>query len=591
MKEGFIPEIQLPEQREELPSASQFREFRAALSVVYCTKPEGEAFRLNQPSSLSRQAHELFTSGQKVPPEIARFYYPDVPSPVDLTELSDKKLTDLIQTFGPDIIRAKMVSKSIAENDASILPVGGACLIETFGTETLKGKACEDPEIKAKTAQTLLNNAPYYTQITGTMIMGGKEGIGLMYREEFPWYLRAEEFGVENAQEQTINTYDRIVKAQLRRGALIDPEFSLITLSFNSLDLEKEGLLREWFGLTIPTLPSSLLRSRKPEYMPDSFLQSWVRYTYNGPRILDVVRQRLEGLGISLNGTSMHVRTKQLDHLGGPTDLLKDFDRMDYEDLMKLRKYQRLFGISIDSYLAHDVDNDSIGFVGFDDFAVDGDIVNQTIYIETPSNSSGKRRKQPGNAEELEEAMTSVVRLNSNNLEDHLAFLDFVAIAESEQVLTVKSAIKISSAIQKLNEHLKRITSEKKIAELAEILAEKHAELDDLLTKIPSGLLEKADKISRFPKASILPLSDNLVVSHAIQLSFDPDMREFVCDTAFIVQRDIAEVEKKKILMEKMQEILPKIKQYLTFIMKGGEFPSLRFTNVYAPVRNAMAMV
>lgn len=593
MTERFIPEIQIPEQREELPTASQFREFRAALSVVYATKPEGEAFRLTQPSSLSRQAHELFISGQRVPPELAEFYYPDVPSPVDLAELSDRRLEELIQVFGPDIIRAKMVSKSVAEGNGVILPVGGACLVESFGTKMLdEGNACKDLEIKTQTAQALIDNAPYYTQVTGAMLLGGSAKMGLMYREEFPWHERAtKDYRIENALEQAVAVYDRIVAAQIRRGQLIDPQFSLITLPFSSLDLEKEGLLREWFNLTMTTLPAGISPFRKKEYTPGEFDQSWVRYTYNGPRILEVVRNKLEEIDVFLNGTSMHVRTKQLDHLGGPTDLLKDFGRLDYEELKRLRKYRELFGISIDSYLANDVDNDSIGFVGFDDFAIDGDLVHQAIFVETLSGSSGKRGKIPGTKEEVEEALSSIVRLNANNLPEHLAFLDFVAIAESQQISTLREIIKLRRAISRMSQNLETLTFENQITKRRLGIDQKQKELNGLMSQIPEDLLEKEEQFSGFPKASVLPLSDNLIVSHAIQLAFDPDMREFVCDAAFIETSNMPETEKKSLLMQKMQEILPKIKEYLTFIMIGGEYPSLRSQRIYTPIRNGVPEV
>jgi hypothetical protein len=134
-------------------------------------------------------------------------------------------------------------------------------------------------------------------------------------------------------------------------------------------------------------------------------------------------------------------------------------------------------------------------------------------------------------------------------------------------------------------------TSEKKIKELESVLAEKETEAQVLSEMLPREMLPLVDEIAGFPKAAILPLSDNLVVSHAIQLSFDPDIREFVCDAAFIEQSESTDAEKKQLLMVKMQEILPKIKQYLFFIMKGGEYPSLRGQKIYSPVRKQTGMV
>ncbi len=191
MKEGFI---QKEDPRSpELPTPTEFREFRRALTVIYEDKPQSPAFKFNQPSSFSRKAFEMLSQGKGVPSLAAKFYYPDVPNPFDLEELSDPVLTNLIQTFGPDLTRAKMVSKKVMENNHSMLPAGGACLIETWGLDLLnKSVICQDTDTKADVTQRIINDAPYYTQITGTMLMGGKANLGLMYREEFPWYLLAE---------------------------------------------------------------------------------------------------------------------------------------------------------------------------------------------------------------------------------------------------------------------------------------------------------------------------------------------------------------------------------------------------------------
>ena len=68
-------------------------------------------------------------------------------------------------------------------------------------------------------------------------------------------------------------------------------------------------------------------------------------------------------------------------------------------------------------------------------------------------------------------------------------------------------------------------------------------------------------------KPTLFPLRDNMVFGHVIQLSFDPNISSFIIDAQKIEDSSFPLEEKRRKLIQAMQQILPIIKNYLRLIM------------------------
>ena len=52
-----------------------------------------------------------------------------------------------------------------------------------------------NPGLRREVLHFLLQNSPYYSHVTGTMISGSNAGLSIMYDETFPWFLTVYELG------------------------------------------------------------------------------------------------------------------------------------------------------------------------------------------------------------------------------------------------------------------------------------------------------------------------------------------------------------------------------------------------------------
>ena len=277
----------------------------------------------------ARTAYDLRGSGEVVSdPKLVESYFSDVPKPFFLAELGESKLSHLIELYGPDIMRANIISANLLETDRSPLVAGGACILETWATRLLdKPILKKNPGLRREVLHCLLQHAPYYSHVTGTMIAGSNAEYSLMYDETFPWFLAVydlgkqpgltnKEWNVGLAEEMCKGFYDEIYAATQRRSTMVsDNGLQILRLPFADLQLEKEGHLKSWFLEYSTTLPPEFRQFLPEDYCGDSFLGAHVRYTYVGPRILNIVKERVATLGVDLNKFDLHVRTKQDDHL------------------------------------------------------------------------------------------------------------------------------------------------------------------------------------------------------------------------------------------------------------------------------------
>lgn len=659
-KEQFTPP---PEQEPQL-QPSDYLLFRESLKQIYQLVRQGSKGEyFTQPAAHFRQASELQKSGQPVSEQAAKNYLVDLPEPYGTTELSEDQIEYLLAMFGADFARADMVSPNLLTGEGLPLPVGGACLIETFGLQLLSDCPLlkEDPAAKAEVTEYLIENAPYYSQITGSAMVGSKVGPQVLYLEVFPWYLRVMELGVVDALAKTEAAYQRILEAVQRRALLVNPESKVLGVQFSDLNLEESGALQAWLEEAFEQLPTRFSKL-KYSYQPEQYLAAWVRYTYSGPQILETLKAVVQSQGKSLDEYQLHVRTKQVDHFFLPTLIFQDYFTQQEWDF--LSQYPNVAAFALDYFQNQFSDQFPNGFVGFDDWMLGGD------YIHMDPNVGFADKGQPQVWEDLTTLLESPFRLSAANLNEHLALLELVAteglpeqqyarqllklevglnnieanltaktenydylsqvleflvapnssleptqIYEELIVSTLRKLIKtkpVQAVIrqQKITDQvaedwlLSPFTGElvecpelqtalgiakeswsaqalKGIQHLQQTLIGKREEYQHTATRVSDEVNNRIKLIAEAPHYDVLPLANNLVVSHAIQFGFDPDMRAFVQDVAAIEASDLEESQKLELVSRAMIQIMPKVTEYLTYILAGGRYPELRFQQLY----------
>lgn len=641
----------------------------------------------------ARAAYDLRSSGEVVSdPKLVESYFSDVPRPFFLAELDTNKLNHLINLFGPDIMRANIVGANLLETDYWPLVTGGACILETWATRLLdKPILKKNPGLRSEALHFLLKNAPYYSHVTGTMIAGSNAEYSVMYDETFPWFLAVHDLGkqpglthkqwnVGMAEEMCKEFYDEIYAATQRRSTMVSGNgLQILRLPFADLQLEKEGHLKSWFLEYSAAVPSEFKHFLPTHYDGDSFLGAHVRYTYVGPQILQIVKNRIAALGVDLNRFDIHVRTKQDDHLteGKRINriLLEGIQR---EDKGFLNKYSNICDLAIYFWHMQSWHKKPNGFIGFTDLSFKGNIVHDTINLATGHNSD------PKSEEDLWDLLNSPLRLHKRNIDQHFEYLNryiqpiyiyeeivsqIVGLKKkiqrlkpkietislhaqerrilkniieefvSENITGVKKPLTIhSSSIEgtfknkkfeeELKTHLlnlekrygkrnavanmscsseffKRLSNElaveidgdvlritlpmdEKYSDLLIILAN---ELNNEVTeyehqvnteKVTLAQLQKEDEqINKhvhdisfheeidlsITKPTLFPLRDNMVFGHAVQLSFDSNISDFIIEAQQLEASNFPLEQKRKHLVQAMQQILPIIKTYIQIMM------------------------
>ncbi len=640
----------------------------------------------------ARAAYDLRSSGEAVSnPKLIESYFSDVPKPFFLAELEANKLSHLINLFGPDIMRANIISGNLLDANYCPLVTGGACILETWATRLLdKPILKNNAGLRREALHFLLKNAPYYSHVTGTMIAGSNTEYSVMYDETFPWFLAVYDLGkqpglthnqwnVGMAEEICKEFYDEIYAATQRRSTLVSGNgLHVLRLPFADLRLEKDGHLKSWFLRYSATLPTEFQKFLPAHYDGDSFLGAHVRYTYVGPQILQMVKTRFASLGVDLNKFDIHVRTKQDDHLSEG----KRINRILLEGIQKedkgfLSKYSNICDLAIYFWHMQSWHKNTNGFIGFSDLSFKGNIVHDTINLSTGHNSD------PKNEEDLWDLLNSPLRLHKGNVDQHFEYLDryinpvyiYEEIASqiiglekriqklqakietisfhakereiikhilesfvSEEVTGAKTTIALhassiqeaftnKNAAEELTKHLhhlekrygkrsqvanasccveffKRLSGELTVEADGEMIRislpmeGRHSDLLQILAneltneiidyahqanteKMTLAQLQKEDEQTikhmhgisvhemdlSITRPTLFPLRDNMVFGHAVQLSFDSNISDFIIQARQIEDSDIPLEQKRRHLIQAMQQILPIIKTYIQIMM------------------------
>ncbi len=640
----------------------------------------------------ARTAYDLRSSGAVVTdPKLIESYFSDVPKPFFLAELDANKLNPLIERYGPDIMRANIISPNLLETDCFPLVTGGACILETWATRLLDKPILKNsPGLRREVLHFILQKAPYYSHVTGTMIAGSSTEYSLMYDETFPWFLAVHDLGkkpglthsewnVAIAEELCREFYDEIYAATQRRSIMVsDNGLQVLRLAFADLQLEKEGHLKSWFIEYSANLPPEFKNFHPANYDGGSFLGAHVRYTYVGPNILQIVKERMAARGVDLSQFDFHVRTKQDDHLTEGKRVNRILlQGIQAEDKGFLSKYSNICDLAIYVWHMRNWHKTQNGFIGFSDLSFKGNIVHDTINLATGDNSN------PKSEENLWDLLNSPLRLHKGNVDEHFEYLEryinpvyvyeeiasqiiglekriqrlkikietialhaqereiirnileeFVSRKGSGSITTItvhSSSIGEVFANQNVVEELKHrlrnlgkrygkrnevaaascaseffkrldneltVEVDGAVIRISLPMEEKHSDfLRALIKELNKEIVEYELKVSTEKatlaqlqkedeqinkhvhdisvhaidlsdtKPTLFPLKDNMVFCHAIQLSFDSNISNFIVEAQEIEDRDLPLEQKRRHLVQAMQQVLPIIQTYIQMMM------------------------
>lgn len=447
-----------------------FRLVNDAMRRVLCagkqpvpSKVTGRSAMLFNSPQLGRAAYDMLMSGKDVlGTDYADSYFADVPSPYLFRELDDSELSRFVDLFGLDIMRANFLSANlVGEQHHRPLVSGGACALETWATRLLsKPRLKKTPELRRAVLLKLLENAPYYTHLTGAMMLGAKMHPQIMYDETFPWFMAIHDIGettasvnnswsLDNVRGVTRELYDRIYDATVRRSHLVSDEApEILRVPFEDLQLDEAGHLERWYQKYINELPNEFLQYVPEKYQHDRFIGAYVRYTYVGPDLLKLLKQYLKERSYNIDEFTINVRTKQDDHLYEGSRINRILLRSIHgDDHDFLSKYANICNLAI--YFWHQQHwRSNNAFVGFSDLSFRGNIVHDTINLFTGSNNDIRTE------EELWDIVNCPLRLNKNNIEEHFECLDKYS---DEIYIYEEAALELKNTKRRLDKHQKKI--------------------------------------------------------------------------------------------------------------------------------------
>ena len=87
-------------------------------------------------------------------------------------------------------------------------------------------------------------------------------------------------------------------------------------------------------------------------------------------------------------------------------------------------------------------------------------------------------------------------------------------------------------------------------------------------------------------KPTLFPLKDNMVFCHAVQLSFDSDISDFIVEAQEIEDSNLPLEQKRRHLAQAMEQVLPIVKTYIQMMMgiTNHARPPHAYKKTYQPV-------
>ncbi len=420
---------------DSLPSYESYLEIQRGIGDVLSEYPNLHAYFDYFRAIKARDGYNKWLKGKQLSKEEMKSYFTSSINPVRGEELTSKQYQRLQQMYGSSTIKISMIDENLKRwleksgESEKILSTGGACALESIDTKRIIELSKTNPNLIKKYIEEIFLRFPTWTQITGALI---PSKVSIFYDETFPWHLKISDYGIRNAELKTQRVYDRIFFTLQRFAKLHNPQNIVLRLPFISLNLAEEEKLKKWFDsykYYIGEIESSYGFS-KGHYDPDKNYKAWIEYTYFGPEILNIAKEKIKQQypGVyktnNLEASSIHVRGKQIDHF--------DVERLNLW-MHKVwlggaegdKQIKKLLGnpihrevIAMYSWARDSLKElDSIGSAGFLDFNYKGKLVHEDRLFTLKE----LRHLTPKLL--MDELIDSPLRLHSRNLPDVLKLL------------------------------------------------------------------------------------------------------------------------------------------------------------------------
>lgn len=369
------------------------------------------------------------------------------PAPWAPEERAAHEFDHLTNHVGRDAWRMRAGDDLLYGNSVNVLPVGGSCAIETWGTRTIERVRQHETDRLSAVAERLLEMAPTFSHATGALLTGGRHGVHFI--EDRLWASRLTQWGLTDAARKVRTAYDRIHAAVERRARLINPEVVLTAINFDELEL-RDGPIRRWF-------------SEMGIEDDESFGIAEVLYTYCGPELRDIVSKLLRQGGHLWGQDVTHVvRLKQVDH----NDWDSSMDRvakgivLNGGVLPEDATYAVRTGIAVARWVRRHRETNPSRVAGFFDMPYGSGPIHMVPNLPAANNTT-------------DALIASPVRLWHGNLDEHLAYLQTML----EPVITrtegeaFTAGVNLRARRGKVSGKLAKATSQRdrKVALLAEL--------------------------------------------------------------------------------------------------------------------------
>jgi len=425
---------------QNLLTYQEYQKIMNAVALVISENPKSHAaFDLSR-LEYAQSAYESITKGRSISSIEQRSYLSNSVYSKGWFSISENEFDRLVNIYGEAVTKIAMIGGNFSSwlekslpND-QIIALGGACALESIDTKIIRILQ-QDNELSPLICQYITRMClqfPTWTQVTGALIP--RHGLNIMYDETFPWYLRFEEYGIQDAESVTQRVYDGIVHAVKRYVRLHDPNNILVTVPFTDLKLGTRGYLKNWFEMVEPYMRALEKKCRlsPANHDPDTHIKAWVLYTYFGPEILQIVKQYLKEKYATyykqfhIDQATLHVRGKQIDHLDTErSNIWMHSVILQLTDTKLIKNWKKSFltpfhcqEIAQYQWLLKNYTKLSVGFSGFLDFNYRGKLLHEDSAF---TRKELKKILQEGLESKI---FDSPLRMHTHNVDTTIAFLE-----------------------------------------------------------------------------------------------------------------------------------------------------------------------
>ena len=455
-----------------------YKQLYTSIYNIYSLNPNTQVYRDIMRIPLARQACNKHINNEMVTKEEIDAYLGLVIQPYEASELNELEFETLYNIYGEGIYKLFIIDQNLrsylqnTKNEKNdVITSGGACAMEHVDLQYIR--KLRDSSDERSNIKDYVDNAmkqmPTWSQVVGSFI---PSRFSIFYDETYPWYMKIDSYGVENAITKTQELYEKIFQKVKRYSQLVDQNNYVYKLPFIELDLEKKNLLKDWFIQYEPYVRELEQKGdlEKIEYTEEDFLKKWLHYTYIGPKIkeciVDLIKKKNPDLyyKYNLSKISIHIRGKQIDHLA-----IERYNRWQAEIVLnkqlefdnRLRKLLKRTHSRQETALymwarSELSKNESVGLAGFIDANYNGFFLHEVL----------QKRQKGGLICGLDP-----LRLTEHNIEEILRILYLHTLHSDHKADSLLSYYQvIMELIQEQKDKLQKLTITKCTTDLLKIL-------------------------------------------------------------------------------------------------------------------------